>query len=73
MSSDSRVTNSVLKTQEKNISGSELEFNPNATQSSRSDDMLTDLMAPKEITRSGAMLSWPPTIVAMIKYADLFV
>ena len=55
--SDNRVTNSVLKTHEKKMSGSELEFKLNATQSSRRDDMLTHLIAPNETTRSAAILS----------------
>lgn len=55
--SDKRVTSSVLKTQEKKMSGSELEFKANAIQSSRRDDMLTHLIAPSEITRSADMLS----------------
>jgi hypothetical protein len=55
--SDNLVTNSVLKTHEKKMSGSELEFKANATQSSRRDDMLTHLIAPSEITRSADILS----------------
>lgn len=55
--SDNRVTNSVLNTHEKKMSGSELEPKANATQSSRRDDMLTHLIAPNEITRSAAILS----------------
>jgi len=55
--SDKRVTSSVLKTQEKKMSGSELEFKAKATQSSRRDDMLTHLSAPSEITRSADILS----------------
>lgn len=62
-----------MKTHEKKISGSELEFKANATQSSRRYDMLTHLIAPSEITRSADMLSWPPTIVEIMKYAHLFV
>ena len=52
-----RVTNSVLKTQEKKMSGSELEPRTKATQSSRREDMPIDFIELRGTALSIAMLS----------------
>lgn len=53
------MTNSVLKTQEKKMSGSELEPRTKATQSSRSEDMPMYFSAPSGTARSIDILSCP--------------